>query len=325
MDVGGNVNEYSQVIIWWEGNINCKILFSWIVHNNGFQQHLWCMKEWTQRQGTYWLRYLAIWVRCCSGWTEAFTVVVAGDEVINGKPAPDMWGFYPCCELPNDLSIITEMSQLWVLIFIICFAKLNNIKFASTLLMKLVGHLTDFWKLQSGWMQTQPHALSLKMLRKLILQSFCSMSQAPVTPDLYVKCTNFAAMLFCCPGSYRNIRKKKKESGSYVDNWWVVFSIFRSANNVSELLHRAGVKAGKAAGMTVLAVPSLPTKEFHSLYSDADVVLNSLLDLEPETWGLPPFEDRKQPFIASDLSLHCPFSLKLLRNFFEGLTLQAWN
>ncbi|CAK9858027.1 unnamed protein product [Sphagnum jensenii] len=54
----------------------------------------------------------------------------------------------------------------------------------------------------------------------------------------------------------------------------------------------AGVKAGKAAGMTVLAVPSLPTKEFHSLYSDADVVLNSLLDLEPETWGLPPFEDR---------------------------------
>jgi hypothetical protein len=103
----------------------------------------------------------------------------------------------------------------------------------------------------------------------------------------------------------------------------VVFSIFRSANNVSELLHRAGVKAGKAAGMTVLAVPSLPTKEFHSLYSDADVVLNSLLDLEPETWGLPPFEDRKQPFIASDPSLHCPFSLKLLRNFFEGLTLQA--
>jgi hypothetical protein len=52
MDVGGNVNEYSQVIIWWEGNINCKILFSWIVHDNGFQQHSWCMKEWTQRQGT---------------------------------------------------------------------------------------------------------------------------------------------------------------------------------------------------------------------------------------------------------------------------------
>ncbi len=111
MDVGGNVNEYSQVIIWWEGNINCKILFSWIVHDNGFQQHSWCMKEWTQRQGTYWLRYLAIWVRCCSGWTEAITMVVAGDEVINGKPAPDMWGFYPCCELPNHLSIITEMFQ----------------------------------------------------------------------------------------------------------------------------------------------------------------------------------------------------------------------
>lgn len=110
-----------------------------------------------------------------------------------------------------------------------------------------------------------------------------------------------------------------------MDNRWVVFPIFRSANNVCELLHRAGVKAGKAAGMTVLAVPSLPTKEFHPLYSDADVVLNSLLDLEPETWGLPPFEDRKQPFIASDPSLHCPFSLKFQRNFFEGLTMQTWN
>lgn len=328
MDVGGNVNEYSQVIIWWEGNINCKILFSWIVHDNGFQQHSWCMKEWTQRQGTYWLGYLAIWVRCCSGWTEAFTVVVAGDEVINGKPAPDMWGFYPCCELPNHLSIITEMSQ-----HLDCGFWFSSFALQGWIALSLP--VLCWWSLWATWqisgsckaVECRPSHMPChwRCSVSLYYSHFVLCHRLLFTPDLYVKCTNFAAMLFCCPGSYRNIRKKKKESGSYVDNWWVVFWIFRSANNVSELLHRAGVKAGKAAGMTVLAVPSLPTKEFHSLYSDADVVLNSLLDLEPETWGLPPFEDRKQPFIASDPSLHCPFSLKLLRNFFEGLTLQTWN
>ncbi|KAI5678698.1 hypothetical protein M9H77_09648 [Catharanthus roseus] len=50
-----------------------------------------------------------------------------------------------------------------------------------------------------------------------------------------------------------------------------------------------GVTAGKAAGMEVVAVPSLP-KQSH-LYSSADEVINSLLDLQPEKWGLPPFED----------------------------------
>jgi len=47
--------------------------------------------------------------------------------------------------------------------------------------------------------------------------------------------------------------------------------------------------AGKAAGMEVIAVPSLPKQA--SLYSQADEVINSLLDLHPEKWGLPPFED----------------------------------
>lgn len=49
--------------------------------------------------------------------------------------------------------------------------------------------------------------------------------------------------------------------------------------------------AGKAAGMEVVAVPSLP-KQTHR-YIAADEVINSLLDLQPEKWGLPPFQDCK--------------------------------
>ncbi|KAF6167635.1 hypothetical protein GIB67_031218 [Kingdonia uniflora] len=52
---------------------------------------------------------------------------------------------------------------------------------------------------------------------------------------------------------------------------------------------RPGVTAGKSAGMEVVAIPSLP-KQSH-LYVSADEVVNSLLDLRPENWGLPPFQD----------------------------------
>lgn len=54
---------------------------------------------------------------------------------------------------------------------------------------------------------------------------------------------------------------------------------------------RPGVTAGKTAEMEVVAVPSLP-KQSH-LYAAADEVINSLLDLQLEKWGLPPFEDCK--------------------------------
>ncbi|CAI8592184.1 unnamed protein product [Vicia faba] len=50
-----------------------------------------------------------------------------------------------------------------------------------------------------------------------------------------------------------------------------------------------GVTAGKAAEMEVVAVPSLP-KQSH-LFTAADEVINSLLDLRLENWGLPPFAD----------------------------------
>ena len=52
---------------------------------------------------------------------------------------------------------------------------------------------------------------------------------------------------------------------------------------------RPGVKGGKTAGMEVVAVPSIP-KQSH-LYTEANEVINSLLDLRPEKWGLPAFDD----------------------------------
>ncbi|PKA61545.1 riboflavin kinase [Apostasia shenzhenica] len=50
-----------------------------------------------------------------------------------------------------------------------------------------------------------------------------------------------------------------------------------------------GVIAGKSAGMEVVAVPSLPKQLGFS--NSADEVINSLLDLHLEKWGLPAFDD----------------------------------
>lgn len=66
--------------------------------------------------------------------------------------------------------------------------------------------------------------------------------------------------------------------------------------NYHDAYVRPGITAGKAAEMEVVAVPSLP-KQSH-LFSLADEVINSLLDLRPEKWGLPAFQDcmRLSPF-----------------------------
>ncbi|PWA43814.1 cof protein [Artemisia annua] len=50
-----------------------------------------------------------------------------------------------------------------------------------------------------------------------------------------------------------------------------------------------GVKAGKAANMKVVAVPSIEGESDE--FSIADYVMHSLLDLQPELCGLPPFDD----------------------------------
>ncbi|WZZ25138.1 hypothetical protein YC2023_008539 [Brassica napus] len=79
---------------------------------------------------------------------------------------------------------------------------------------------------------------------------------------------------------------------SYHQGWKDCFSVIIGSDEVSKgkpSPDLPGVLAGKAAGATVIAVPSLP-KQTH-LYTSADEVINSLLDLKPEKWGLPPFQD----------------------------------
>ena len=49
----------------------------------------------------------------------------------------------------------------------------------------------------------------------------------------------------------------------------------------------AGVSAAKAAGMSVIAVPASDMDQ--SLYQEADQILNSLSEFQPELWELPKF------------------------------------
>lgn len=65
-----------------------------------------------------------------------------------------------------------------------------------------------------------------------------------------------------------------------------------------------GVKAAKAAGMKVVAVPSLQNAA--DQYSHADSILHSLLELQPELWGLQPFDD----WVDKALPIDDPFHLK---------------
>ncbi|KAJ4780857.1 Bifunctional riboflavin kinase/FMN phosphatase [Rhynchospora pubera] len=59
-----------------------------------------------------------------------------------------------------------------------------------------------------------------------------------------------------------------------------------------------GVRAAKASGAKVLAVPSLQGQM--ECYSIADLILHSLLDFQPKLWGLPTFGDWVQNSLPID-------------------------
>ncbi|KAI3996825.1 hypothetical protein MKX01_029934 [Papaver californicum] len=126
-----------------------------------------------------------------------------------------------------------------------------------------------------------------------------------ITPMFYERWCNIKAL----PGANRLIKHLKghgvpmalasnspRESIetklSYHQGWKESFSAIIGGDEVrmgKPSPEMPGVEGAKAAGMEVVAVPSL-SKQSH-LYASADEVVNSLLDLRPEIWGLPPFQD----------------------------------
>jgi riboflavin kinase / FMN hydrolase len=58
---------------------------------------------------------------------------------------------------------------------------------------------------------------------------------------------------------------------------------------LSYYFNSVGVRAAKDSGAKVLAVPSLQGQK--ERYLIADLILHSLLDFQPNLWGLPSFED----------------------------------
>ncbi|XP_076925190.1 bifunctional riboflavin kinase/FMN phosphatase-like [Bidens hawaiensis] len=88
-----------------------------------------------------------------------------------------------------------------------------------------------------------------------------------------------------------------------------------------------GIKAGKAAHMQVVVVPSIQTETEE--FSIADHVIHSFLDFQPQIWGLPPFDDWVMEALPID-----PIYLKgLYKNGFleeisdnnaSGIPGQAW-
>ena len=66
-----------------------------------------------------------------------------------------------------------------------------------------------------------------------------------------------------------------------------------------------GCKAAAAAGMRVLAVPSIQQFE---LYADADELIRSLYDLDTKRWGLPAFDDWKELVPGMSLDRYLPLA-----------------
>ncbi|KAI3732107.1 hypothetical protein L1987_63304 [Smallanthus sonchifolius] len=76
-----------------------------------------------------------------------------------------------------------------------------------------------------------------------------------------------------------------------------------------------GIRAGKAAHMQVVAVPSIQTES--DQFSIADFVIHSFLDFQPQIWGLPPFDDWVMNALPID-PIHFKGSYK--NGFFEEIS-----
>ncbi|MQL85386.1 hypothetical protein Taro_017907 [Colocasia esculenta] len=79
------------------------------------------------------------------------------------------------------------------------------------------------------------------------------------------------------------------------------YIVVEDSREVLAVLPIPGVEAGKASGMKVVTVPSIPKQTMQ--YISTDEVINSLLDLQPEKWGLPPFNDSATLIMMHDLKI----------------------
>ncbi|KVI04320.1 HAD-like domain-containing protein [Cynara cardunculus var. scolymus] len=92
-------------------------------------------------------------------------------------------------------------------------------------------------------------------------------------------------------GKVVDLDKEKKRHGM-AHRWKEYFSVIVGSEEVKSgkpSPDMVGIRAGKAANMQVVAVPSIQSESDE--YLIADHVIHSFLDFQPELWALPPFED----------------------------------
>ncbi|XP_030955131.1 (DL)-glycerol-3-phosphatase 2 [Quercus lobata] len=108
-------------------------------------------------------------------------------------------------------------------------------------------------------LKTQRHGELFSLMHHVVLGDDPEVKQGKPSPDIFLAAS-------------------KRFEGGPVDSH--KFLVFEDAPS--------GVNAAKNAGMSVVMVPD-PRLD-SSYHATADQVLSSLLDFNPEDWGLPPFE-----------------------------------